>query len=51
MNQELTGDNLNYRVIQDGNNNQLIHIDNGTSNTPPQIIQDGNNMNLRIEVR
>lgn len=48
---ELIGNDRVIDYTQKGNNNNITLDSYGSNAAPPQILQQGNNMNLRIEVR
>ncbi len=49
IDQELMGDGMNYTIIQNGNGNEVMQIENGMHSKAYEIIQTGNNMQVFIE--
>ena len=49
MKQELSGDGMNYVILQEGFKNELFHKENGEINKEYTIHMKGNGMKIYIE--
>ncbi|MEJ8801232.1 hypothetical protein [Pontibacter sp. H249] len=49
INQTVKGRYLDYTLIQIGNNNSINQVETSSSSKPYKVVQQGNNMNIRIE--
>ncbi|WP_299826375.1 hypothetical protein [uncultured Pontibacter sp.] len=49
VNQRVHGRQLDYTLIQIGNNNTINQVETSSNSKPYKVVQQGNNMNIRIE--